>query len=115
LFILFRSHQSNFVLFPPKLEGCTVVDLGCGVGRDVFILSKLVGENGKIIGIDSEKDQVNIILYFRREMHSFRLKRTQIRGRSAVPQPPHWIKHVLNLIYLSTLSSVYPSSINLNI
>jgi ubiquinone/menaquinone biosynthesis C-methylase UbiE len=55
---LFRSHQSNFVLFPPKLEGCTVVDLGCGVGRDVFILSKIVGENGRVIGIDSEKDKV---------------------------------------------------------
>ncbi len=55
---MFRSHQSNFVLFPPKLEGCTVVDLGCGVGRDVFILSKIVGENGRVIGIDSEKDKV---------------------------------------------------------
>jgi SAM-dependent methyltransferase len=54
LFILFRSHQSNFVLFPPKLEGCTVVDLGCGVGRDAFILSKLVGDNGRVIGIDSD-------------------------------------------------------------
>jgi ubiquinone/menaquinone biosynthesis C-methylase UbiE len=56
--IIAKSHQSNFVLFPPKLEGCTVVDLGCGVGRDVFILSKLVGENGRVIGIDSEKEQV---------------------------------------------------------
>ena len=27
---------------PPALESCTVVDLGCGVGRDVYILSKLV-------------------------------------------------------------------------
>lgn len=53
-----RSHQSNFVVFPPKLDGCVVVDLGCGVGRDVFILSKLVGKNGRVIGIDSEKDQV---------------------------------------------------------
>ncbi len=59
----FRSHQSNFVLFPPKLEGCTVVDLGCGIGRDVFILSKLVGENGRVIGIDSEKDQVNFFCH----------------------------------------------------
>jgi ubiquinone/menaquinone biosynthesis C-methylase UbiE len=71
LFILFRSHQSNFVLFPPKLEGCTVVDLGCGIGRDVFILSKLVGENGRVIGIDSEKDQVNFfchILFIRNKI-----------------------------------------------
>ncbi len=63
MFILFRSHQSNFVLFPPKLEGCTVVDRGCGVGRDVFILSKLVGENGRVIGIDSDKDHVKIFFF----------------------------------------------------
>lgn len=36
-----------------------MVDLGCGVGRDVFILAKLVGENGRVIGVDSEKDQVS--------------------------------------------------------
>ncbi|UJR15926.1 hypothetical protein I4U23_002846 [Adineta vaga] len=46
--VISKSHQSNFVLFPPKLEGCTVVDLGCGVGRDVFILSKLVREHGHL-------------------------------------------------------------------
>lgn len=57
----FRSHQSNFVIFPPKLEGCTVVDIGCDVGRDVFILSKLVGENGHVIGIDSDVERVNSI------------------------------------------------------
>jgi ubiquinone/menaquinone biosynthesis C-methylase UbiE len=62
--IIAKSHQSNFVLFPPKLEGCTVVDIGCGVGRDVFILSKLVGENGRVIGIDSEKDQVSCFFSF---------------------------------------------------
>jgi SAM-dependent methyltransferase len=63
-FLQFRSHQSNFVIFPPKLEGCSVIDLGCGVGRDVFILSKLVDENGRVIGIDSEKDQVSCQILF---------------------------------------------------
>lgn len=33
---------------PMGLEGCTALDLGCGTGRDVFILSKLVGESGKV-------------------------------------------------------------------
>ena len=27
---------------PPALEGATVLDLGCGTGRDVYICSKLV-------------------------------------------------------------------------
>ena len=29
---------------PPALDGLTVLDLGCGAGRDVFLLSGLVGE-----------------------------------------------------------------------
>jgi len=62
--IIAKSHQSNFVVFPPKLDGCVVVDLGCGVGRDVFILSKLVGEKGRVIGIDSEKAQLDFAQKF---------------------------------------------------
>lgn len=38
-----------------------MVDIGCDVGRDVFILSKLVGENGHVIGIDSDVERVNSI------------------------------------------------------
>ena len=37
---------------PPLLEGMTVLDLGCGTGRDVYIASKLVGETGRSIGVD---------------------------------------------------------------
>lgn len=45
---------------PSVLEGKTVLDLGCGTGRDVFLLSKLVGPNGKVIGIDMTEEQLNI-------------------------------------------------------
>jgi len=31
---------------PPLLRGMTVLDLGCGTGRDVYVASKLVGEKG---------------------------------------------------------------------
>ena len=44
---------------PPALNGCTVLDLGCGTGRDVYALSKLVGESGKVIGIDMTKEQLD--------------------------------------------------------
>jgi len=37
---------------PLAAEGCTVLDLGCGTGRDVYLLSQLVGETGEVIGID---------------------------------------------------------------
>lgn len=33
-------------------EGQTVVDLGSGAGNDVFVVRRIVGEKGKVIGID---------------------------------------------------------------
>ena len=44
---------------PESVEGCTVLDLGCGSGRDCFILSKLVGEKGKVIGLDMTDEQLD--------------------------------------------------------
>ena len=45
---------------PPLLAGCTVLDLGCGSGRDCFVLSKLVGEGGSVIGIDMTEEQLKV-------------------------------------------------------
>ncbi|ERK08117.1 SAM-dependent methyltransferase [Serratia fonticola AU-P3(3)] len=45
--------------FPSQLNGATVLDLGCGGGRDCFILSKLVGDKGNVIGVDATKEQVS--------------------------------------------------------
>ncbi len=45
---------------PPVLEGCTVLDLGCGSGRDCFLLSRLVGEAGRVIGIDMTEEQLAV-------------------------------------------------------
>lgn len=52
---------------PPALEGCTVVDLGCGVGRDVYILSKLVGETGRVIGVDMTPSQLDVARAYQQE------------------------------------------------
>jgi arsenite methyltransferase len=46
--------------FPPALEGRTVLDLGCGAGRDVYMLSKLVGERGRVIGVDMTEEQLAV-------------------------------------------------------
>ena len=43
---------------PPALEGATVLDLGCGTGRDVYICSKLVGPSGHVIGLDMLESQL---------------------------------------------------------
>lgn len=45
---------------PPALDGATVVDLGCGAGRDVYLLSKLVGESGHVIGVDMTPEQLAV-------------------------------------------------------
>lgn len=46
--------------FPPLLEGLTVLDLGSGTGRDCFVLSKLVGPHGRVIGVDMTPSQIAI-------------------------------------------------------
>lgn len=45
---------------PHALEGLTVLDLGCGTGRDAFMLSKLVGKHGRVIGADMTEEQLSL-------------------------------------------------------
>ncbi|MDO4503513.1 MAG: arsenosugar biosynthesis radical SAM protein ArsS [Coriobacteriia bacterium] len=52
---------------PPALEGCTVLDLGCGTGRDVYVLSKLVGPTGRVIGVDMTPEQLDVARKYQQE------------------------------------------------
>ena len=45
---------------PPLLEGKTILDLGCGTGRDVYIAAKLAGESGFAIGVDMTDEQLAV-------------------------------------------------------
>lgn len=45
---------------PPALETCSVLDLGCGSGRDSYLLSRLVGESGRVIGVDMTEEQLAV-------------------------------------------------------
>ncbi|MBT3456844.1 MAG: methyltransferase domain-containing protein [Thiotrichales bacterium] len=45
---------------PPNLKDKVVLDLGCGTGRDVYIVSQLVQENGHVIGVDMTDEQLNV-------------------------------------------------------
>ncbi|MBI3004812.1 MAG: arsenite methyltransferase [Ignavibacteriales bacterium] len=40
------------------VEGETVLDLGCGAGNDVFVARSLVGEKGKVIGVDMTEEMI---------------------------------------------------------
>lgn len=45
---------------PQLLDGCTVLDLGCGTGRDAYIVSKLAGPAGRVIGVDMTESQIDV-------------------------------------------------------
>lgn len=45
---------------PSALEGCTVLDLGCGTGRDAYLASALVGASGRVIGLDMTEEQLAV-------------------------------------------------------
>ncbi len=45
---------------PPALTGLTLLDLGCGSGRDCYLLSKLAGPRGRVIGVDMTAEQLAV-------------------------------------------------------
>lgn len=45
---------------PPLVDGKVILDLGCGTGRDVYLLSKLVGPGGFVIGVDMTDEQLEV-------------------------------------------------------
>lgn len=45
---------------PPVLDGAVVLDLGCGTGRDCYVLSQLVGPQGSVIGVDMTAEQLDV-------------------------------------------------------
>ncbi|MBM5802931.1 MAG: methyltransferase domain-containing protein [Cyanobacteria bacterium K_DeepCast_35m_m2_155] len=47
---------------PPVLEGARVLDLGCGSGRDVYLLAQLVGPAGQVVGVDMTPEQLAVAL-----------------------------------------------------
>lgn len=45
---------------PLALDGARVLDLGSGSGQDVYILSRLVGEQGSVVGVDFTPEQLAV-------------------------------------------------------
>ena len=45
---------------PPLMRGMVVLDLGCGTGRDSYVLSQLVGPEGTVIGVDMTSEQLTV-------------------------------------------------------
>lgn len=57
--VLSRYYGCGLVC-PPLLEGCRVLDLGCGSGRDVYALAQLVGPTGAVVGVDMTDEQLAV-------------------------------------------------------
>jgi SAM-dependent methyltransferase len=48
------------LVVPHLLEGRRVLDLGCGAGRDCYLLAHLVGEQGSVVGVDMTPEQLEV-------------------------------------------------------
>ena len=52
------SYYGCGLVMPDSLEGCRMIDLGCGTGRDVYLLSQFVGKEGEVVGVDMTDKQI---------------------------------------------------------
>ena len=72
---------------PPLLEGCTVVDLCCGSGRDTYLAAQLVGESGKVIGVEPVAARLAIAeKYHAQENKQFGYAQSNVELANAAPE-----------------------------
>lgn len=57
--VLTRYYGCGLVI-PDHLLGAKVLDLGCGAGRDCYAISKLVGNDGSVVGVDMTEEQLAV-------------------------------------------------------
>ena len=55
---LFRQYKERTYQIMQIKPGDIILDVGCGPGNDTIALSKLVGDNGKVIGIDCDNTMI---------------------------------------------------------
>lgn len=48
------------LVVPQAIEGATILDLGSGSGQDAYLLAQLVGEHGRVTGVDATQAQLAI-------------------------------------------------------
>lgn len=67
--------------FPDALEGCRILDLGSGTGRDCFLLAKFAGAAGSVVGVDMGEKMIersSKFLDFHRDKFGFGNVRFQL-------------------------------------
>lgn len=70
------------LVVPEALAGRRILDLGCGAGRDVFVLSALVGAEGSVVGVDMTPEQLEVArAHVDHHREVFGLSRTNVEFR----------------------------------
>ncbi|MBK6422361.1 MAG: methyltransferase domain-containing protein [Gemmatimonadetes bacterium] len=77
---------------PEAIEGATILDLGSGAGRDAYTLAQLVGEGGRVIGVDATREQLAVA---RRHLEWHRERFGYARGNVAFVE--HDLDHLATL------------------
>ncbi|XP_059176548.1 arsenite methyltransferase-like [Physella acuta] len=55
-----RSYDGSAIYIPDAIEGARVLDIGCGGGSLSFVLSKLVGPAGYVVGVDFSEESIKL-------------------------------------------------------
>ena len=59
--VMMRYYGCGLVC-PPKLQGCQILDLGSGSGRDVYVLAQMAGPQGHVLGVDMTREQLDVAI-----------------------------------------------------
>ena len=59
--VMMRYYGCGLVC-PPKLQGCQILDLGSGSGRDVYMLAQMAGPQGHVLGVDMTREQLDVAI-----------------------------------------------------
>lgn len=76
----FNPTTQEFLLSAGLKPGMTVLDIGCGSGVMTCWIAKIVGKNGKVIGIENDQNQLNAA---QRNSKKLALENTEFRLCSA--------------------------------
>ncbi|MFQ5952209.1 MAG: arsenosugar biosynthesis radical SAM (seleno)protein ArsS [Candidatus Omnitrophota bacterium] len=65
---------------PLELKEKSILDLGCGSGKDTYLASHLAGEEGNVVGVDMTQEQLDVAeKYVAKHTEKFGFNRTNIR------------------------------------